>query len=190
MPARRKILLALIGALAVVLALTINVGAGGKSMKLTLFDQHGNEVGRIHMRAHKGATEVRVEVSGLTPGFHGFHVHSTGVCDPRSSGGPFTSAGGHFNPGSTGHGGHAGDMPVLLALGNGTAKARFSTDRFTPESLMDADGSAVIIHAGSDNYANIPGRYHSHTENTMGADSATRATGDAGNRVACGVVGR
>jgi Cu-Zn family superoxide dismutase len=71
---------------------------------------------------------------------------------------------------------------------DGTAQLRFPTDRFTVEELFDADGSAIIVHAAADNYANIPTRYHSHTEDTFGPDSATLATGDAGGRLACGVV--
>jgi Cu-Zn family superoxide dismutase len=79
-------------------------------------------------------------------------------------------------------------MPLLLVNRDGTAQLRFPTDRFTVEELFDADGSAIIVHAAADNYASIPTRYHSHTEDTFGPDSATLATGDAGGRLACGVV--
>jgi Cu-Zn family superoxide dismutase len=65
---------------------------------------------------------------------------------------------------------------------------RFATDRFSAAELSDADGSAVIVHAGRDNFANIPTRYHSHTEDVFGPDSATLATGDAASRTACGIV--
>jgi Cu-Zn family superoxide dismutase len=107
---------------------------------------------------------------------------------------PFFSAGGHFNPTSDPHGEHAGDFPVLLVMENGRAKEKFKTDRFNLSQLFDNDGSAVIIHEGRDNYANIPAttdgekRYHSHLENVFGPDSLTKATGDAGSRFACGVV--
>jgi Cu-Zn family superoxide dismutase len=73
---------------------------------------------------------------------------------------------------------------------DGTARLRFPTDRFSLDDLFDSDGSALMVHAGRDNYANIPERYHSHTENTFGPDSETLATGDAGARAACGVVQR
>jgi superoxide dismutase, Cu-Zn family len=119
----------------------------------------------------------------VTPEFHGFHVHEIGECVP-----PFTSAGGHFSPGDVPHGKHAGDMPSLLVNEDGTAELEFETDRFSISDLFDASGSAVIVHAGRDNFANIPTRYHSHTEGTLGPDSATLATGDSGARVACGVV--
>jgi Cu-Zn family superoxide dismutase len=71
---------------------------------------------------------------------------------------------------------------------DGTGELRFKTDRFSVAALLDADGSAIIVHASSDNFAHIPSRYHSHTEGTFGPDSVTLATGDAGARVACGVV--
>lgn len=173
---------------AVVGAVAATVGARTRATTVTLRDATGQQVGRVVLRPAGGATAVQVRVSDLAPGFHGFHVHSTGVCDPAAPDGPFTSAGGHFNPTGTPHGDHAGDMPVLLVMDNGTARATFLTDRFTVRDLFDADGSAIIVHAGRDNYANIPTRYHSHTEDTFGPDSATRATGDAGGRVACGVV--
>jgi Cu-Zn family superoxide dismutase len=126
---------------------------------------------------------VSAEVWGVAPEFHGFHVHAVGECVP-----PFTSAGGHFNPDGVPHGDHAGDLPSLLVNGDSTAELRFKTDRFTLSDLFDADGSAVIVHAGRDNFANIPSRYHSHTYDTFGPDTDTLATGDAGGRTACGVV--
>jgi superoxide dismutase, Cu-Zn family len=120
---------------------------------------------------------------------HGFHVHATGTCDPSIPAGqtsPFTSAGGHFNPTGATHGSHAGDQPVLLVNADGTATARFATDRFGVESLLDADGSAFIVHAAPDNYANIASRYSA--AGVPGPDAATLTTGDAGARVFCGVI--
>ena len=76
----------------------------------------------------------------------------------------------------------------LLVLDDGTAEAQFATDNFTIAELFDADGSAIIVHAAPDNFANIPTRYQSTTEGVFGPDSATLGTGDAGARVACGVV--
>ena len=150
-----------------------------------------------------GKVSVRVTATGLTPGFHGFHVHTTGTCDPAATDttgapSPFFTAGGHYNPDTTKtHGAHAGDMVPLYVAADGTASLRFKTDRFRTRDLMDEDGSAVIMHAGADNLANIPGttptgaeRYHSHVDNVLGADTATKATGDAGSRFACGVVTR
>ena len=124
---------------------------------------------------------VLAQLRGLPPGFHGFHVHETGRCDGPS----FTSAGGHFDAVGASHPNHAGDMPVVHVSGDGTATAAFVTDRFTVRRLFDVDGSAIVVHADPDNYANIPtDRYDPDP------DASTRATGDAGDPIACGVVSR
>ncbi|MGH3060732.1 MAG: superoxide dismutase family protein [Gaiellaceae bacterium] len=154
-----------------------------KHVKVQLVDASGAETGVVKLTKQGENVIVRAEVEGLTPGFHGFHVHSVGECVP-----PFTSAGGHHNPAGTGHGSHAGDMPSLLVLDDGTAQLQFATDNFTIAELFDADGTAIVVHALPDNFANIPTRYQSTTEGTFGPDSATLGTGDAGSRAACGVV--
>jgi Cu-Zn family superoxide dismutase len=165
-----------------------------------LKDTEGNPVGAVRFDARRGGrVGVEAEVSNVAPAdeFHGFHVHTTGECDPATEV-PFSSAGGHFNPDPTAtHGEHAGDFPVLLVKPGGQAEAEFETKRFRLSQLFDGDGSAVIVHARRDNYANIPAttpsgaeRYHSHAEGVLGPDSVTKATGDAGDRFACGVVRR
>jgi superoxide dismutase, Cu-Zn family len=185
----RKTMLLGIALVAVAGAVTAPLyGSGGTSssrnhVKVELRDAAGAEVGFVKLSKQGGKVIVRGEVSGLTPGFHGFHVHAVGQCVP-----PFTSAGGHYNPSGVGHGSHAGDMPSLLVLDDGTAEAEFATDNFAINDLFDADGSAIIVHAGADNFANIPTRYQSTTEGVFGPDSATLATGDAGARAVCGVV--
>jgi Cu-Zn family superoxide dismutase len=153
-------------------------------------DGQGVAVGRLTVvREGRGAARVSVVVKGLTPGFHGFHLHTTGVCDPRAVDpatgqvSPFFTAGGHFDPAGGAHPGHAGDLPPLLTGQDGTGTASVVTDRFGLRELTDADGSAVVIHALPDNLANIPARYAPD-----GPDEATRRTGDAGGRVACGVI--
>jgi superoxide dismutase, Cu-Zn family len=187
---RRLLLTAVVAALCVgTFAITSAVGAddrdGRKRAWAVLQDVSGKKVGLVAFSETHGKVTVRAYTRGLTAGFHGFHVHAVGECVP-----PFTSAGGHFNPVGTSHGEHAGDMPSLLVNRDGSAALEFPTDRFRIADLFDADGSAVIVHANRDNFANIPDRYHSHTENTFGPDSATLATGDAGGRTACGVVDR
>jgi Cu-Zn family superoxide dismutase len=175
-----------LAAVAVAAPLQAGGGSGESSkrhVKVRLADANGADIGTVRMTTQGGEVVVRAVVEGLTPGFHGFHVHSVGECVP-----PFTSAGGHYNPTGVGHGEHAGDMPSLLVLGDGTAELQFATDRFTIAELYDADGTAIIVHALPDNFANIPTRYQSTTEGVFGPDSATLATGDAGGRVACGVV--
>jgi Cu-Zn family superoxide dismutase len=71
---------------------------------------------------------------------------------------------------------------------DGRGELRFATDRFSIRDLFDDDGSALMVHAGRDNFANIPDRYKSDASDTPGPDADTLATGDAGARAACGVV--
>ncbi len=157
----------------------------GRHATAALRDTNGRHVGVAVFRERHGEVVVRASAWRLTPGFHGFHVHAVGQCVP-----PFTSAGGHFNPAGADHGDHAGDLPTLLVNDDGTGELRFVTDRFTLRDLLDSDGSALMVHAGRDNYANIPDRYRSDATGTSGPDPDTLATGDAGSRAACGVVRR
>jgi Cu-Zn family superoxide dismutase len=167
------------------LGLSQAAGEDARHAQVLLRDQAGQPVGVVKLTQDKGSDKVlvRAVAHDLPAGFHGFHVHAVGECVP-----PFTSAGGHYNPAGVGHGDHAGDMPVLLVNQDGSADLRFTSDRFAMGDLFDADGSAIIVHAARDNLANIPDRYHSHAEDVFGPDSATLATGDAGARLACGVV--
>jgi Cu-Zn family superoxide dismutase len=146
-----------------------------------LRDVSGTVIGAVTFTQDGSRVRVQADVRGLTPGFHGFHVHTTGICDASTSA-AFTSAGGHFNPGGRSHADHAGDMPVLYVMADGTGSLSFSTDRFTVADLFDADGNALIVHASPDNFANIPTRY------VAAPDEMTLATGDSGGRVACAVI--
>ncbi|MER6970508.1 superoxide dismutase family protein [Nocardioides sp. NPDC000445] len=154
-----------------------------------LADPDGKKVGTVEIEEDDGATQINIRVSGLSAGYHGFHVHTTGKCeadstapDDPSKTGDFLSAGGHLNPDDSAHGEHLGDLPSLLVQEDGTATLEF-TGPFTLEDLRDADGSAVMIHAGPDNYANVPERYAPE-----GPDEDTTKTGDAGDRIACAVI--
>ena len=142
----------------------------------------GRPVGRVTFVESGGRLVVEGRLTGLPPGFHGFHVHAVGKCEPGAS--PFTSAGGHMVAGTQAHPVHSGDQPVLLVLNDGSSDIRFTTDRYTVVDLMSAEGRAVIVHANPDNYGNIPTRYAPQV------DAMTEATGDAGDRIACGVVRR
>lgn len=183
--------------MAVALATSVALGGafvasahGGKpEAKAVLLDATGANRGTVWLQEEDGMVNVRAVVSGLTPGFHGFHIHAVGTCDPSIPAGqtsPFTSAGGHFNPSGATHASHAGDQPVLLVNADGTASSRFASDRYEVGDLFDADGSALIVHAFADNYANISTRYSA--AGVPGPDAATLATGDAGGRVLCGVI--
>jgi Cu-Zn family superoxide dismutase len=152
----------------------------------------GVVVGSLRVESERfGKSRVTVDVKGLPAGYHGFHVHTKGVCDPKSidpaTGSPFFSAGGHFNLGSGSHPDHSGDLPALLVGADGTGSASSGTDRFRVRQLLDRDGSAIVIHAGPDNQANIPDRYR-RADGTPGPDAETLKTGDSGARIACGVI--
>lgn len=187
-------------AAAVLLALVLvpaGVAAGERMgrRQATLRDTHGVAVGQVRLEDRGGGrTRVRVRAWGLSPGYHGFHIHAVGVCDPNAVDPatgrvtPFFSAGGHHNPAATSHPAHSGDLPVLLADQRGRAAAEAVTDRFGVRELLAGDGSAVIVHALPDNYAHIPARYTS--AGAPGPDADTLKTGDSGGRVVCGVVKR
>ena len=134
---------------------------------------------------------VSVQVDGMEPGFYGFHVHEIGKCEVDSASpedpsdtGPFKSSGGHI-AGTEGakHPNHAGDLPTLMVGEDGTGTLDVTTDRLNESLMLDEDGSAVVIHSQPDNFANIPERY-----SASGADEETAKAGDAGERLACGIV--
>jgi Cu-Zn family superoxide dismutase len=151
----------------------------GSQARAILQDSGGNPVGDVKLKQEGDTVKIKVRIEdGVSPGFHGFHIHTAGTCVA-----PFTSAGGHYNPAVASHPNHSGDLPALYVDADGEAEARFATDRFALDDLFDADGSAFILHAGRDNYANIPtDRYDPDP------DTTTLATGDAGSRFACGVI--
>jgi Cu-Zn family superoxide dismutase len=180
---------------AVPFAVHTSGAAGSNDLKAKIIDASGATLGSAKLSFDDGTSEVKVDVT-LPPalvGFHGFHIHSTGLCVTPS----FGSAGGHLGEGTTvaRHRNHDGDLPVLLVNADGHARARFDSDRISFAELADGDGSAFIIHAGPDNYANIPAARYSNAGGVIPApypgtvtDEATLRTGDAGDRIACGVI--
>ena len=167
----------------------------------TLRDPRGSAVGRVRFFDDHGHTVVRVRLTpnaGVAPEqFHGFHIHvgtdatsGTGGClaDPaKPSNTWFVSAGGHLKEDGQVHAGHTGDLQSLHVNGDGTADSTFTTDRFSPDELA---GKAVILHAGADNFGNVPtgAGAEQYTANTPAAVTRTQNTGNAGDRVACGVI--
>ncbi|WP_040799173.1 superoxide dismutase[Cu-Zn] [Nocardia higoensis] len=149
----------------------------------------GSSVGTATFTEEPGHLVVTVEASGLQPGFHGLHLHQVGKCEPNStapSGGPagdFLSAGGHLQVGGNDAHPASGDLTSLQVRSDGSAKLVTTTSSV---SLDQIKGKALIIHAGADNFGNIPDRYQ--REGGAGPDATTLSTGDAGGRVACGVV--
>ncbi|MDO9587041.1 MAG: superoxide dismutase family protein [Brevundimonas sp.] len=150
--------------------------AMGDFGEATLVNASGDRVGRAVLTQGPTGLLIRIEAEGLTPGWHGVHIHATGRCDA-----PFTSAGAHVNHGEAPHGllnpggPDDGDLPNIHADAAGRVRAEVFTTRARIAAdgpgqwLSDADGSALVIHANADDHASQP-------------------IGGAGARVACGVM--
>lgn len=167
-----------------------SVGAGAPLARATLRNEAGQAIGTVVFKGeghYAERVEVELELPAGAPGlgsYHGLHVHTTGACTP-----PFTGAKGHWNLVSGAvHGSHTGDLPSVLVGEDGTAYAEFETHRFDVGQLADSDGSAVILHAGVDNFGNVPRGSGQYVDpGTFYADN-TAKTGDAGSRYGCGVI--
>jgi Cu-Zn family superoxide dismutase len=161
---------------ATLLALALSAAAqNSQSAKATLKNAEGKEVGTASLTETPAGLLIRLSVNGLPPGERAFHIHGVGKCEP-----PFTSAGPHFNPGSKKHGlmasegHHAGDMPNLHVPASGELAVEVlnrdvTLEKGKPNSLFGPQGTALVIHAGKDDYKSDP-------------------AGDAGGRIACGVI--
>lgn len=134
-------------------------------------------IGTIKLRDTTHGLVLTPDLSGLTPGLHGFHVHAGSDCGPGLKDGQMAAgmaAGGHFDPaGSGAHqgpygAGHLGDLPALYANPDGRAVHPVLAPRV---KIADIRGRALMIHAGGDNYADQP-----------------QALGGGGARVACGLI--
>jgi Cu/Zn superoxide dismutase len=169
----------------------VGIAAEPVHARALLADSTGARIGIVTLAQEADGVHVHVNARGLTPGFHGFHIHDIGTCTAPA----FTSAGGHYNPAGASHGAHAGDNPVVLVRADGSADQTFVTKNYTVSDLLGADVAAVI-HAGADNYGNIPAKYHYDADNNgpsigdpLGPDPETTGkTGDAGARKVCGPV--
>jgi superoxide dismutase, Cu-Zn family len=170
----------------------------GEKLTAQLKLADGTEVATADIEFAGGFATVTVETSTpgkLTPGFHGLHIHAVGKCEASSvaptggAPGDFNSAGAHFQkPGHTGHPA-SGDLASLQVRQDGTAKLVTTTDAFTAEDLLGGAKTAIIIHEKADNFANIPPERYQQANGAPPPDETTMATGDAGKRVACGVIG-
>lgn len=152
--------------------------AQDRQASATMMNAEGNEAGTVTFaETPSGVLHIIVEMTGMPPGAHGFHIHETGECDPE---GGFESAGGHYvgdddnahgimNP----EGPHAGDLPNVHVGQDGVLKIEYFTDELSisgdDSPLMDEDGSAVVVHGSPDDYESQP-------------------SGEAGDRIACGVI--
>ena len=144
----------------------------GEMARAMLKDPSGKEMGEVTLQQTPGGILVRGNLSGVPAGEHAIHIHETGKCE----GPDFKTAGGHFNPGKKQHGlmspkgKHAGDLPNLFVGQDGNLQfEHFANNGLKLKSLMDKDGSAVVVHAQAD-------------------DHKTDPAGDAGGRIACGTV--
>lgn len=137
-----------------------------------LIDAQGTVIGHAAIGPSESGVGGMVLIEGLTPGQHGVHLHSVGVCDPAGEK-PFDSAGSHFNPGNMHHGSHSGDLGNLTADASGTVAFTFGSGTWTLDDglfgLADADGTAIVVHETVD-------------------DLVTDPSGNSGSRIACAVL--
>ncbi len=175
--------------------------AAARSMTTRLKTPDGIEVAIAKLdfgSGPSGYATITIATTGagrLAPGFHGVHIHKVGKCEANSvaptggAPGDFLSAGGHVQAP-----GHAveparGDLTSLEVRKDGVGMLMTTTDAFTMDDLLTGQKTAIIIHAGADNFENIPPERYNQINGTPGPDEMTMTTGDAGKRVACGVIG-
>jgi superoxide dismutase, Cu-Zn family len=173
---RRTLLLVLLGILLLALGASAALAQGMATAQLE--DTDGNPVGNATFTEGPDGVTMNVNLQpgqqAVEPGEHGIHIHETGSLSPD-----FEAAGKHFNPSGAQHGfnnpegPHAGDLENIVVNPDGSASYTATDDRITlsggNNSIIDSDGSALVIHKSADDYQTDP-------------------SGESGDRVAAGVI--
>lgn len=176
MNARKIILSAPLALLALTGCQTAYEAAATQIASVDILDRSGAQVGTARLFSLGDEVTINASFTALSPGTHAVHLHTSGDCSADD----FTSAGGHLNPGGQQHGSrnprgaHLGDLPnvTIASDGAGTMSTILRGTRSSVEAaIFDADGTALVVHEGADDYRTDP-------------------AGAAGSRVACGVVTR
>jgi superoxide dismutase, Cu-Zn family len=150
--------------------------ADAQTARADIKTAEGKTVGEATLEQKGDGVHIAATFTGLPSGTRAFHIHGVGKCEP-----PFESAGGHFNPTGKQHGkenprgAHAGDLPNLEVGATGQVRFEAVVKDVTLDAgktgLLDADGAALVVHEGGDDHKSDP-------------------AGNAGKRIACGVVRR
>ena len=165
------------GLVAVIFLLAANsVAAENKSVETEMINNKGEKIGTLKLTQGTEGVLINLNVSGLTPGYHGMHFHAVGDCSDMEA---FKSAAGHVDPHKKPHGflnpkgPHEGNLPNLVVAADGSVEVELYSQMVSLEggdaNLLDADGSALIIHVSKDDHMSQP-------------------IGGSGARVACGVI--
>jgi Cu-Zn family superoxide dismutase len=159
--------------IAIGLGLTVGLaGQASAQAKADIKNAQGQSVGTATLTETPHGVLLHVTLAKAPEGTHAFHMHAVGKCEA-----PFTTAGGHLNPANKKHGiksaegPHAGDLPNVTIPAGGMLTFDVLAPGVTMASVLDADGAAVVMHQGVDDYSTDP-------------------AGAAGDRIACGVVSK